>query len=232
MADDFDVIPTNGKIGDKRYKDFIEGYWHFLLGPNPDEPISRDTIFTRGSKDYRDVDSTEKSKNAAVQRKNFAGLETPGEYTKGSQNHPLINTSKYPVFITVLDTIALESEIDENGREVTQDEVLKKENDVVKPEDVKLTIQKIGGSESVVDLSDIVFKNHRTKATFDLEVPQESVLAERLEYKIKPRKYPDAQAEGYYVLIKFNNPGVYNIKSVGKGVRGYISKADYYIKIP
>jgi hypothetical protein len=232
MAADFDVIPINKDIDGKGYSDFIKDYWHFLLGDNPNDPVYKNTIFTRGSQDYRDIHSIEKSKNAAVQRKNFAGLkETPGEYTKGSQNKPL-NTSKYPVFITVLDTIALESEIDENGREVTQDEVLKKENDVVKPEDVKLTIQKIGGSESVVDLSDIVFKNHRTKATFDLEVPQESVLAERLEYKIKPRKYPDAQAEGYYVLIKFNNPGVYNIKSVGKGVRGYISKADYYIEIP
>ena len=230
MADDFDVIPTNGDIDGKKYKNFIEDYWHFLLGLHPDEPIYHNTIFTRGSQNYRDVHSIQKSQNVAIQRKNFAGFskETPG----GSQNVPIRNTSKFPVFITVLDTLALESKIDENGHEVTQDDVLKGENEAVEADDVKLTIQKIGGSKPVVDLSDTVFKNHRTKATFDLEVPQDSVMAERLEYKIKPGKYPDAQAEGYYVLIKFNTPGVYNIKSVGKGVRGYISKADYYIEIP
>lgn len=235
MAADFDVIPINGNIDGKGYSDFIKDYWHFLLGDNPNNPVYKNTIFTRGSQNYRDVHSIEKSKNASVRRKNFSGLskETPSiTNTVGSQSNPLRNTSNL-VFITVLDTIALEQEIDENGRIIPQDDVLREENDSVELEDVQLTIQKIGGSESVVDLSDIIFKNHRTGATFSLDVPKESALAERLEYKIRVDKtYPNAKTLGYYALIKFNTPGVYRIKSIGNGVRGYTSRADYHIEIP
>jgi hypothetical protein len=226
MSDGFNVIPTDGDIGGKRYDVFIKDYWESLLGPDPNNPVYRNTIFTRGCQNYRDVNSREN-----VRRENFCGRleETPSIiHTVGSKNDPLKNTSNYPLFITVLDTIALEPEIDENGREVTQDEVLRQENDAVTSRDVRLTIQKNGGSESVVD----VFNDHRTNANFSLVVPRTSVLAERLEYKIRVDTYPNAKALGYYVLIKFNTTGVYNIKSFGNGVRGYKSIADYHIKIP
>jgi hypothetical protein len=226
MSDGFDVIPTDGTIGGKRYGDFIKDYWHFLLGPDPDNPVYQNTIFTRGCQNYRDVHSREN-----VRRKNFCGVleETPSIiHTVGSQNNPFRNKSNYPVFVTVLDTLALEPEIDENGREVTQDEILRDENDAVTPRDVRLTIQKIKGSQSVVD----VFNNHRTSAIFILVVPRTSILAESLEYKIRVDTYPNAKTMGYYVLIQFNTSGVYNIKSSGDGVRGYRSKADYHIEIP
>jgi hypothetical protein len=229
MSDDFEVIPTNGNIDGKGYSDFIKDYWHFLLGSNPDNPVYQDTtIFTRGCQNYRDVNSSEN-----VRRKNFCGIleETPSIiHTVGSQNNPFRIRSNLSVFVTVLDTIALEPEIDENGREVTQDEVLRRENDAVRPQDVQLTIRKKGGgSQSVSNL----FNDHRTSANFSLVIPRTSVLAERLEREIKvDTTYPNAKAEGYYALIKFNTPEVYNIKSDGYGVRGYISKADYHIEIP
>ena len=102
MAADFDVIPINGNIDGKGYSDFIKDYWHFLLGDNPNNPVYKNTIFTRGSQNYRDVHSIEKSKNASVRRKNFSGLskETPSiTNTVGSQSNPLRNTSNL-VFIT------------------------------------------------------------------------------------------------------------------------------------
>ena len=68
--------------------------------------------------------------------------------------------------------------------------------------------------------------------TLALVVPRTSVLAERLEYKIRVDTYPNAKTLGYYALIKFNTPGVYNIKSAGDGVRGYTSRVDYHIEIP
>ena len=198
----------------------------FLLGPDPDNPVYQNTIFTRGCQNYRDVHSREN-----IRRENFCGVleETPSIiHTVGSQSSPLRNTSNYPVFVTVLDTIALEPEIDENGREVTQDEILRDEDTAVTPQDVRLTIQKIKGSQSVID----VFNDHRTSANFSLVVPRTSVLAERLEYKIRVDTYPNAKTLGYYALIKFNTPGVYNIKSAGDGVRGYTSRVDYHIEIP
>src|SRR5215212_9619987 len=185
MSDDFDVIPTDGDIGGKRYDVFIKDYWDFLLGPTPNNPVYRNTIFTRGCQNYRDVHSREN-----VRRQNFCGRleETPSIIHTVGQNNPFRNTSNYPVFVTVLDTLALEPEIDENGREVTQDEILRDENDAVTSRDVRLTIQKNGGSESVVD----VFNNHRTNANFSLVVQRTSMLAERLEYKIRVDTYPNA----------------------------------------
>ena len=99
---------------------------------------------------------------------------------------------------------------------MTQDEILRDEDTAVTPQDVRLTIQKIKGSQSVID----VFNDHRTSANFSRVVPRTSVLAERLEYKIRVDTYPNAKTLGYYALIKFNTPGVYNIKSAGDGVRG------------
>ena len=106
----------------------------FLLGPDPDNPVYQNTIFTRGCQNYRDVHSREN-----IRRENFCGVleETPSIiHTVGSQSSPLRNTSNYPVFVTDLDTIALEPEIDENGREVTQDEILRDEDTAVTPQDV------------------------------------------------------------------------------------------------
>jgi hypothetical protein len=228
MSDDFDVIPTDGDVDGKRYSDFIEDYWHFLLGPNPDNPVYNNTIFTRGCQNYRDVYS-----NVDVRRENFCGIlpETPSQiHTVGSQNNPFKNTSNYPVFVTVLDTLAVEPGIDENGGIITQDDVLQVENAAVTPQDVRLTIRKIRGGGPQTDVE--VFKNHRTGADFSLNVLGTSVLAEHLEYKIRVGSYPNAKTLGYYVLIKFNTGGVYNINSTGHGVRGYISRAAYYIEIP
>lgn len=226
MSADFDVIPTDGDIDGKKYSVFIEDYWHFLLGSDPNNPVYQNTIFTRGCQNYRDVHS-----NVDVRRENFCGIlpETPSQtHTVGSQNNPFRNTSNYPVFVTVLDTIALEPGIDENGGIITQDDVLQVEDAAVIPQNVRLTIRKIKGPQLDVD----VFKNHRTGADFSLNVPGTSVLAERLEYKIRVDTYPNAKTLGYYVLIKFNTGGVYNINSTGRGVRGYISRASYYIEIP
>jgi hypothetical protein len=223
---DFDVIPINMPLNGKTYTDFIKDYWDFLLGRDPDNPVHNNTIFTRGCQNYRDVHSLEN-----IRRKNFCGLteETSSIiHTVGSQSSPFRNTSNYPVFVTVLDTIALEPEIDETGRVVTQDEVLREENDAVTPGDVALTIRKIGGSTSVVS----VFSGHRTSANFRLVVPPDSVLAQRLEYAIRVGTYPTASAEGFYVLIKFKNPGVYELKSSGIGLRDFISKTRYFIEIP
>jgi hypothetical protein len=226
MSADFDLIPTDGDIGGKRYSDFISEYWHFLLGPDPDNPVFNNTIYTRGCQNYKDVQSEE-----SVRRINFCGLleESPSIiHTVGSQTNPFRPTSNYPVFVTVLDTIALEPGIDENGREITQDQILQHEDAEVRSNDVRLSIKKIGRPPSDVD----VFNKYKTGANFSLVVPPASVLAERLEYRIRVDTYPNAKTLGYYVLVKFNTPGVYNIKLAGDGTRGYRSRADYHIQIP
>jgi hypothetical protein len=106
QAADFDVIPINMPLDSRTYNDFIGAYWDFLLGPDPDNPVHNNTIFTRGCQNYRDVHSLEN-----IRRENFCGIveETPSIiHTVGSQSSPFRNTSKYPVLVTVLDKIALE----------------------------------------------------------------------------------------------------------------------------
>jgi hypothetical protein len=231
MPADFLIIPTNGNIGGKTYDQYIADYWNFLLGPDPDNPIfgASPALFTRACYNYKDVQSLQD-----LRRRSFCGLseETPSIiHSVGTRNNPFNLGANIPVFATVLDTIALTPEVDENANTVTPEDVLQEENDAVRRKDVRLTIQRQngGGQPESID----VFKNHRHGPTppFNLNVPQGSILADRMERPIRPGPYPNAIAEGFYVLIQFINPGVYRIKSRSSGVREYKSITDYHIRI-
>jgi hypothetical protein len=117
---------------------------------------------------------------------------------------------------------------------LSRDDILQEENGAVRHRDLRLSIQRLPrpGGGSAGARSDVdVFTNHRTSANFSLDIPSNSALADRLEYPIRAGHYRNARAEGFYVLIKFNNPAVYRIRSHGFGARDYVSRTDYYIEI-
>ena len=193
-----------------------------------DTHVDKNTLFMRGCYDYRDVHSLQD-----IIRRGFCGdtEESPSIiHSVGSRNGPFNPGGKLPVFTPVLDTIALRPDTDENGIPLTPDDVLHEENNAVTPRDVHLTIQKLNGGGAPTSVP--VFTDHRYSAPVDLEVPSDSALADRMERPIRPDRYPNARAEGFYVLIRFNLPGVYRIRSHGFGVRNYRSLMDYYIEFP
>jgi hypothetical protein len=230
MSSNFDIIPTSGDIGGKTYDRFINDYWNFLMKPASilDSHVHENTIFTRGCYDYRDVHSL-----LDIQRRSFCGdtEESPSIiHAVGTRSSPFNPGVNYPVFVTVLDTIALYSYIDENGNSLSLSQVLDEENNAVTPRDVQLTISQVSGGGAPTSVP--VFTHHRFSASVNLEVPSDSVLADRMERPIRPGSYPNAKAEGFYVLIKFNIAGAYRIRSCGFGVRKFKYLADYYIQIP
>lgn len=230
MSSNFDIIPTSGNIGGKTYDMFINDYWNFLMKPASvlDDHVDQNTLFMRGCYDHRDVHSLQD-----IKRRNFCGdtEESPSiVHSVGTRSTPFNPVANYPVFATVVDTIVLYPGIDENGNPLTPDDVLEEENDAVTPRDVQLTIHKLNGGGAPTNVP--VFTDHRFSARVDLNVPTNSVLADRMERPIRPGSYPNARAEGFYVLIKFNIPGVYRIRSRGFGVRNYKSLTDYHIQIP
>ena len=153
------IIPTNGNIGGKTYYQFIVEYWTFLLGPDPNNPVFGvpPALFTRGVYNYRDVQSLQD-----LRRRSFCGVseDTPSEiHSVGTRNNPFNPGLNVPVFVTVLDTIALFSEVDDNANTVAPQNVLQEENDAVRERDVRLTIQRQNGGAQPVVVD--VFNNHR-----------------------------------------------------------------------
>jgi hypothetical protein len=223
-------------VSGRRYDATIADYWNFLLSVDPNNPVSGvpPALFTRGCYNYRDLQSPED-----IRRRNLCGIAegTPSViHSPYPPNGPFNPGANIPVFVTVLDTIALTpdvDEFDENGNPVAPADVLEEENDAVKRGHVRLTIQRQNGGPHPIERID-VFNNHLHGPTqpFNLNVPANSALADHMERPIKPGPYANAIAKGFYVLIKFTNPGVYRIRSRGSGVRGYRSITDYYIRIP
>jgi hypothetical protein len=223
--------PVSGRTYDRTIAD----YWNFLLSANPNNPVfgNPPALFTRGCYNYRDVQSFED-----ILRRNLSGVseESPSIIHSVGIPDPFNPGANIPVFVTVLDTIALTpgvDEVDENGNLVAPQDVLEEENDAVKRGHVRLTIQRQNGGPHPMQRIDVI-NNHRHRSNlFNLDVPAGSVLADRLERPIdRDTPYPNVIAEGFYVLIKFTNPGDYRIRSRGFGVRDYKSIADYYIRIP
>jgi hypothetical protein len=222
-------------ISRRTYDATIADYWNFLLSPKPDNPVfgAPPALFTCGVYNYRDVQTLED-----IRRKNFAGQvgETPSIiHFVGTPDAPFNPGANMPVFITVLDTIALDAnadEIDENGNQVSPEDVLKDENDAVKPGQVRLTIQRQNGGQNPLERIDVINYRHKSNL-FNLNVRSDSVLAHRMERPFdRGTAYPHAIAEGYYVLIRFTNAGLYRLNAQGSGARDYNSQADYHIQLP
>jgi hypothetical protein len=225
----FTVLPPG-----TAYDRHIANYWNFLLGRDPCNPIFRNTFFMRPSHNNRNVHSTSSSR---AYRQNFSGV-TPEPcktnpslvYSEGTADTPFtLRNGVKEVFIPVLCTLVTDDEIGADGQTIPQLEVLKAENDIVTPRDIQATIQ-VGSGQKEDIVSNLFEYRMRTDSPFVLTVPNDSGLADFMEFEVRRGTHNRALSEGYFLVLEFNTGGIYHLEAEGYGVRGYVSLMNYYIQ--
>jgi hypothetical protein len=216
------------------YDRHIENYFNFLLGRDPCNPIFKNTFFMRPCYNYRNVHSTSPSR---AYRQNFCGV-TPElcktspslVYSEGTPDtpYPLRNGVK-EVFIPVLCTLVTDDEIGADGQTIPQLDILRAENDIVTPRDVRATIQ-VGSGQKEDIVPDLLAYRKRTDSPFVLTVPNDSTLADFMEFEVRRGTHNRALSEGYFLVLEFDTRGIYHLEAEGYGVRGHVSLMNYYIQ--
>jgi hypothetical protein len=216
------------------YDRYIENYWLFLLGRDPCNPFFRNTFFMRHCYNYRNVHSTSHSR---AYRQNFCGV-TPEPcktspnlvYSEGTPDTPFpLRNGVKEVFMPILCTIVTDDEIGADGQTIPQLDVIKAENDIVTTRDIQATIQ-VGSGEKEDIVPDLFEYRRRIDSPFVLTVPNDSKLADFMEFEVGRGSHDRALSEGYFLVLEFETPGIYHLQCEGYGVRGHVSLMNYYIQ--
>lgn len=217
------------QIGDPNEQQ-IQDYWKLLLSINPDNNPYNGVFYMRASYNY--VHAVDDQSHA--QRVNLSGSNAN---SVGTQDKPVQISSKVPVFVAVLDTIAHDKYLNQSGTPLTINEMnkmLDKENEVISQGDVRANIENLttgAGPVSIVPAIKILSSPSASNATFRLAIPTGSKLAAKLEFPLPEGITVNARAAGLYELISNISPGKYHITNFSLGVRAYKAFMDYYIEV-
>jgi hypothetical protein len=231
------------EVNDPLYPEAIRVYWNWLLGTQKDlddhvRTVNGKKIFlTHCHYGYTYVFGI----HDETGRKNLHRLTPESTPIRKFSNESVSNFDL--VLIPVLDTLIYKQAKGTSGQPLSIDEmnaILAYENDHVTGTDMSVTIQKTEQGKSWGPLLPIVpnLFDYRLSSpadpslTFKLDVPEKSVLADKMENPITVNSSLDARAEGYYLLVeKPSQPGTYRIFSRGHGLRNYHSIIEINITI-
>jgi hypothetical protein len=229
-----DVLAPGDRMNGKTYKDFVEGYWNWLLSNNSNSPLSGSVLYMRACYEYRTVVLS----NNEIRRNNRLCGIAPHQPAVG----PGITTNT-PIFCPMVDACFDNTYTDEFGNSFNEPLMREACN-----RDIDLTERLANGRfatapsimtgsvgpEDIVPQPDI--ERHRMEipqsGTFSLRVPFGAPLRDKMEDPAPTGDGPfQAVAAGYYVVFKIKNSGQYTIRSGARGPRDYIANMRYDITV-
>ena len=224
MANKWTIVKPEGR-DESLYEKLVPRYWNWLLSEEKvvDRPVDGEeddqVFFMRPEYDYANRwEVNLNGEGVGITRKNLPINRVGGvshSYKVGKD-----------IFLAVIDSCICDFEKDASGMPLTQgmiNEILEKENtDVLnKIKDGRIgsmirSLDNGGPYQNLVnDLENYIFpKSKNTIHPFKLSIPENSKLAESLEFELpKPRVKSMASAQGLYLIFKINEPGRFQIRS-------------------
>jgi hypothetical protein len=235
---------------DDIYQTLVEQYWNWLLDEekvvdNPKKKVNgEDVFFMRMIYGYGNRWEINPDTGVlSVSRKNVLTNNRMG----ADKDKKLELSSGKPIFLPVIDSCECDFDKDSSGMPLTpglMNKILEAENNDVERNirngRVRSTVRRLeeGKNTPPHDIVDDLTNYHigvpgriGGTGTFQLKIPENSRLAQTLEFEFPRGKTVNARAEGIYLIFEINKPGLYQIRSSAEGLRGYIADMNYRIQI-
>jgi hypothetical protein len=212
-----DVVPPHENFKGLPYGEWVALWNKWLMSEDPDTYDGGDILFLRGNVDYKHVDG-------------LAGgtrfIDPQGIYDRTGEKgeHIFEGTA---IFIPIFTFMLVLGDL-YDGRVVRKEEELRylARRDINEGGPMWATIKKKGrkATRIVNNLKDYFAYS----PLFRLNVPESSLLRERMELPLEPGVY-DAVSAGYFLIIKSLPPSTYRIMFGEKGPGEYYTNSIYDI---
>jgi hypothetical protein len=212
------VHNNDGQLGD-----FLKEYWKQRLGSNPcncDEVNDTATI-GENIPNYRFAYS-----DIVVARKSFTGIREDDCQNTNLITNKVLHVDKGDKVNIVMGTSIFPDRgdrydfYDPSGQNTaTAKALVRQEMDAVQRGQLSVTFD---GQQLVQPEI-----NYRVgPVEFDLVVPPDSKLADRMEYPIEPGTYNNTWTGGHCMVVEMNTEGRFNVRVDFDGVRGYKNRTE------
>lgn len=235
--------PMNGGA---TYTNFIESYWEWLLGTDPDssQPAPGNVTYMRANYQYgerwRQPAPPAVAGMAAADppsRKNtITEYPTPG-IPGSSQGLAIPHNVLNVIFLPVIDSMLGKTDFDEDGNPMPNaivENILESENNEAVNCLISPTIEKLSPKpepRQEILSRDQLLAQRSPRYSFQLNVPPNSKLASKMEDAIPAGLSDQVTVQGFYLKFTIGDPGMYIVESHARGVRGYRADMRYYFKV-